>query len=132
MIRNILSRLSLLARFTLVSFLLTIAIASGLAWRLESILENDALSAVAQNTADQAANILDKNLSVSDFSSVIQGERYNEIDGLIHNTLLNAHIVRIKLWNRAGMIVYSDDQAIIGHTFPPSAELQKALQGEIA
>ncbi len=104
-IRNTLSRLSLLARFTLVSFFVTIVIASSLAWRLESILENDALSAVAQNTADQAANILDKNLSTSDFGGAMRGERYDEIDALIHSTLLNANIVRIKIWNRAGLVV---------------------------
>src|SRR5215831_11639625 len=99
--------LSLLARFTLVSFFVTVFIAAGLAWRLESTLENDALSAVAQNTADQAANILDKNLMAADFANPMQGERYDKIDTLIHNTLLTANIVRIKLWNHDGMIVYS-------------------------
>lgn len=131
MIRNFITRLSLLARFTLVSFVVTIVIASVLAWRLEVILENDALSAVAQNTADQAANILDKSLSSTDFNGAMQGERYDEIDALIHSTLLNANIVRIKIWNRAGLIVYSDDREIMGKTFPPSEELQAALQGKM-
>jgi len=131
-IRNFPSRLSLLARFSLISFFVTLVIATGLAWRLESTLENDALSAIAQNTADQAANILDKSLTISDLGGPIQGQRYTELDTLIHGTLLSSNIVRIKIWNRDGLIVYSDEKSIVGRTFPISTELQEALRGEIA
>ena len=105
MIYNFISKLSLLTRFTLLSFFVTILIAGGLAWRLETTLENDVLSTVAQNTADQASNILDKSLTVADLSSPIQGARYQEVDALIHNTLLSANIVRIKVWNRTGLLI---------------------------
>jgi HD-GYP domain-containing protein (c-di-GMP phosphodiesterase class II) len=126
------SGMSLLARFSLISFLVTLLIALGLAWRLESGLERDALSAVAQNTADQATHILNKNLTAADLEAPLQGKRYDEIDALIHNTLINADIVRIKIWNRDGLLVYSDDKNIIGEVFPIDVELQEALNGEIA
>ena len=132
MIHKSFSRLSLLARFTLISFLVTFLIALGLAWQLESVLERDALSGVAQNTADQATTILNKNLTAADLKTAFRGERYDEIDALIHNTLINADIVRIKIWNRDGLLIYSDDKAIIGKTFPIDAELQEAFRGEIA
>ncbi len=132
MIHKSLSRLSLLARFTLISFLVTFLIALGLGWQLELVLERDALSGVAQNTADQATNILNKNLTAADLKTAFQGGRYDEIDALIHNTLINADIVRIKIWNRDGLLVYSDDKAITGKTFPVDAELQEAFRGEIA
>jgi len=41
MIRTYFSRMSLLARFTLVSFFITLLIATGLAWQLEVVLERD-------------------------------------------------------------------------------------------
>ena len=130
--RNFFSGMNLLARFTLVSLLLTLLIAAGLAWRLESTLERDALSAVAENTADQATKILNKNLTSTDLSAALHGERYEEIDTLIHNTLLSANIVRIKIWNRDGLLVYSDDKNILGKTFPVTDEMRKAFSGEIA
>jgi HD-GYP domain-containing protein (c-di-GMP phosphodiesterase class II) len=126
------SGMSLLARFTLVSFLVTALIASGLAWRLELALEQDALSAVAQNAADQAANILDRDLTAADLEAPLPEDRYQEVDALIHNTLLAANIVRIKIWNRDGLLVYSDDKDIMGKTFPLDEELQVAFRGEIA
>jgi HD-GYP domain-containing protein (c-di-GMP phosphodiesterase class II) len=132
MIRNFLSGRSLLVRFTLVSLFVTVLIATGLAWRLELTLERDALSAVAENTADQATNILNDNLTVADLKTALQGERYVEIDALIHHTLLSANIVRIKIWNRDGLLIYSDDSSIMGKTFPITQEMIKAFSGEMA
>src|SRR5215216_3569289 len=132
MIRQFLSGRSLLTRFTLVSFFITLLIAAGLAWRLELALERDALSAVAENTANQATNILNKNLTAADLEAALGGERYDEIDTLIHNTLLSADIVRIKIWNRDGLLVYSDDKNIMGRVFPVEEDMQEAFAGEIA
>jgi HD-GYP domain-containing protein (c-di-GMP phosphodiesterase class II) len=132
MIRKFFSGMSLLARFTLLSFLVTLLIAAGLAWRLESTLERDALSAVAENTADQATHILNENLTTADLETALQGKRYDEIDALLHNTLLSANIVRIKIWNRHGVLVYSDDKNIVGKAFPIEVDLQEAFNGEVA
>ena len=132
MIYRYFSRTSLLTRFTLVSFLITLLIAMGLAWRLELALEHDALSAVAENTAHQATNILDKQLTAADLEMALRGERYAEIDTLIHNTLLSADIVRIKVWNRDGLLVYSDDQNIVGKVFAVEEDMHEAFSGEIA
>src|SRR5215216_5166651 len=132
MIRQFLSGRSLLTRFTLVSFFITLLIAAGLAWRLEVALEADALSAVAENTAHQATNILNKNLTTADLQAALDEQRYDEIDTLIHNTLLSADIVRIKIWNREGLLVYSDDKDIMGKVFPLEEDLEEAFDGEIA
>ena len=132
MMQKFFSGMSLLARFTLVSFFVTLGIAIALAWRLELTLEHDALSAVAENTAHQATNILSKNLSIADLKGALPAKRYGEIDALIHNTLLSPDIVRIKIWNRAGLLVYSDEKNIMGRIFPIGADLQEALHGEIA
>src|SRR5574341_190330 len=132
MIRNFFLGLSLLTRFTLLSFVITSLIAAGLAWRLETTLENDALSAVAENTADQATSILNKDLTNTDLKTSLQGKRYDEIDALIHNTLLSADIVRIKIWNRDGLLIYADNENIVGKTFPITDEMQVAFNGEMA
>jgi hypothetical protein len=67
---------------------------------------------VAQNTAYQANHILNNNLTAADLKTAFHGERYNEIDALIHNTLRGVDIVRIKIWNRDGSLVYSDDKKL--------------------
>jgi diguanylate cyclase (GGDEF)-like protein len=40
-------------------------------------------------------------------------------------------VARIKVWNRAGTIVYSDHRALIGRTFSKSESLHRALRGEV-
>jgi HD-GYP domain-containing protein (c-di-GMP phosphodiesterase class II) len=132
MIRKFFSGMSLLARFTLVSLFVTLLIASGLAWRLEFVLERDALSAVAQSTADQAAHTLNRHLTAEDLKAALAEDRYQEVDALIQDSLLSDNIVRIKIWNRDGLLVYSDDKNIMGQTFPIEADLREAFHGEIA
>jgi len=131
MIHDFVKSTSLLFRFSLVALFVILLVATGLAWRLESTLENDALREVAENTAVQASNILSKNLTAADLKDALQGPRYDEIDTLINNTLLSSNIVRIKIWNRDGLVVYADDQSIVGNTFPLSEELEEALSGEL-
>lgn len=132
MIRDFLLRMNLLSRFTLVSLTVTLLIAGGLAWHLESTLKSETLQEVAENAASQASNILDKNLTVADLRRSLQAERYDQVDTLIHDTLLSSDIVRVKIWNRKGLLVYSDDQTFVGQTFPVSKELEEALGGAIA
>jgi HD-GYP domain-containing protein (c-di-GMP phosphodiesterase class II) len=129
MMREFFTRLSLLSRFTLVSFSVTFLIVASLAWGLEYTLESDMLNEVAESTAGQASNILDENLTPADLRDSLQGERYEQVDTLIHNTLLSSNIVRIKIWNRNGLLVYSNDQSLVGETFPVSHELEEALKG---
>src|SRR6266540_3407074 len=118
MIGKFFSGKSLLVRFTLVSLFVTVLIATGLAWRLESALARDAFSGVAANTADQATNVLNKHLTVADLKAALQGERYKEIDTLIHNTLLSSYIVRIKISNLQGFLIHSADHRTMDHTVP--------------
>jgi len=132
MIYHSFSKLSLLLRFTLISLALTGLIAAGLAAHLQYNLQADALSAVAENTAHQAINILDKQITANDLRNPLPGERYDEIDSLIHNTLLSTNIVRIKIWNSEGLLVYTDEKMILGKTFPVSDEMREALQGNMA
>lgn len=126
------SKLSLLLRFTLVSLALTALIATGLALNLQYNLQGDALSAVAENTASQAINILNLKITANDLKNPLRGERYGEIDRLIPNTLLSTDIVRIKIWNSEGLLVYADEKNILGEVFPVTDEMKEALQGNMA
>src|SRR6185503_2247413 len=109
----------------------TFLIVAVLAWGLEYNLESDLLREVAENTAGQASNILDKNLTVADLRDSLTGDRYQQVDELIHSTLLSSNIVRIKIWNRNGLLVYADEPTIVGKSFPPSDELEEALAGHL-
>src|SRR5688500_6542177 len=129
MLRNFFERWSLLSRFTLVSFCVASLIVAALAWGLERNLKAEILQEVAEDTAEQASNILDKNLTAADLNDSLPPERYDEVDALLQHTLLSSNIVRIKIWNRNGLLIYSDDQSLAGQTFALSPALESALGG---
>ncbi|HET6319232.1 MAG TPA: HD domain-containing phosphohydrolase [Chloroflexota bacterium] len=126
-----LSRLSLLSQFSLVSFLLMLAIAVALAYGIQYSLEQNALQQEAESAASQVATILDPNLEPRDLSEPLGAERYAQIDALIRRNVLRDHIVRVKIWSRDGTLLYADDQQYVGQRFEIEDELAEALAGHV-
>ncbi|MFH1906955.1 MAG: PAS domain S-box protein, partial [Chloroflexota bacterium] len=124
-------KLSLLARFTLLSVFITLAIAVGLAWGLQQQLEHNLLLQEAESAAEQVDKIITPNLTLSDLSGPLDPLRYAQIDALIRQNVLGGHIVRVKIWSRDGTLLYSDETALVGKRFPLGEHIQEALAGEI-
>jgi len=122
---------SLLISFSVLGAFITIVIAIVFAWSLEHRLEQNALRQEANSAADQLALILGPNLSLADLSAPLDSTRYTQIDALIHKLIIHQHIVRIKIWNRDGLLLYSDEKSLVGQYFPGDNDLEKALGGEI-
>ncbi|MBI3733959.1 MAG: hypothetical protein HY259_10960, partial [Chloroflexi bacterium] len=125
-------KLSLLSKFTLVSFVLMAIIAVSLAWGIQQQLEQTALWQEATSAADEVTGILNPNLEKTDLTAPLDPARYAEIDALIRQNILHEHIVRVKIWSRDGLLLYSDQQDLVGQSYPLSDELAKALKGQIA
>jgi signal transduction histidine kinase len=54
----------------------------------------------------------------------------NEIDAKLQGAALSTEVQRLKVWNRQGTIVYSDNHSLIGKTFPIDDDLDNALHGQ--
>lgn len=50
-----------------------------------------------------------------------------ELDRVVRQRVLGSHIVRVKIWDRTGRVVYSDDTALIGARFALPADELAAL-----
>jgi hypothetical protein len=123
---------SLLTSFSLLGAFITAVIAIFFALSLEHQLEQNILQQEALSASDQVALILSPNLGLADLSASLDVARYAQIDALIRKNILHWHIVRVKIWNKGGMVVYSDEKSLVGQYFPVSGGLEKALGGEIA
>ena len=126
-----LPKLSLLAKFTIITFLITAAIALALGWGMQQQMEQNALSQATENTADHVSTILNQKLHLADFNGTLDPDRYEQIDSLIRQYVLDRHVVRVKIWSREGLLIYSDEKEKIGQRFPDDDELQEALAGKI-
>src|SRR5690348_5766743 len=59
----------------------------------------------------------------------MSADEIDQMDQRLHGAALGSEIVRIKVWNRGGMVVYSDNKALIGHTYKIDDDLEAALAG---
>jgi putative nucleotidyltransferase with HDIG domain len=125
------TRLSLLAQFSIVSFVLIAGIGAALAWVVQDQLEQNALRQEAASAADQVALTLAPALRAEDLRGPLAPARFAQIDALVRETLLHDHIVRVKIWNPDGMLLYSDETALLNQRFALDTELQDALAGEV-
>ena len=55
------------------------------------------------------------------------GPERRELDRVIRGRVLGETIVRVKIWDAEGRIVYSDDPGLIGQVFPLPEEERRAL-----
>jgi HD-GYP domain-containing protein (c-di-GMP phosphodiesterase class II) len=118
--------------FSLLGAFITIITGVVFAWNLQYQLEQSALRQEAESTARQVVFILSPNLRLTDLSGPLDSVRYAQVNELIHKNVLYEHIVRVKIWNTNGLVLYSDEKSLAGQYFPLSNNLQKALGGEIA
>jgi two-component system sensor kinase len=126
-----LPELSLLTKFTIVSLIITAVIGIALAWGIQQQMEQNALQQAADITADRVAATLNPMLQQEDLNSSLDPVRYAQVDTLVRQNVLSEHIVRVKIWSRDGLLLYSDDKEQIGQRFPDDDELKEALSGKI-
>jgi HD-GYP domain-containing protein (c-di-GMP phosphodiesterase class II) len=126
-------KLNLFQQFSLLSFILLSIIAISLSLVIQQQLEKNVLMLVADQAADQVGSLLDPVLSSQDLIYPIDPLRYSQIDAIVRQHILSqSHIVRVKIWNRDRVIIYSDKQELVGQRFPIKDELQAAFNGELA
>lgn len=125
-------RLSLLTRFSLLSFLIIAVIALFIAWGLQRYLEQNIMRQEAASAADQVAGLLNHNLLSADMTGLkLEPARYEEIDNLVRQHLSHDHVVRINVWNASGQVIYSDAGETIGRIYPVTEERIAALDGQV-
>jgi diguanylate cyclase (GGDEF)-like protein len=127
-----LPRPSLLVRFGVLSLLLVAALGTLMVVDIRTSMREEALQdarVVAEHTA--RLRVLPY-LVEDDLGGVLPPERANRLDEMLEEGLADKSFVRIKLWDREGRVVYSDDRAIVGKRFEPGDELREAIRGRTA
>src|SRR5947209_384447 len=124
-------RRSLLLRFSVLSLAVLLCIGLGLGWLLDQQMEHSALVQQANEVAVVIDSVLGHHLTAQDVDNAEQpGERVRWQS--LARRLLGAdhHLVRIKVWDDSGRVVYSNESAQVGQRFPVSEELRTALAGQ--
>ncbi len=124
-------RLSLLGKFALASLIPIVLLGLVLAKTLQIQIRDQALTNARQLAALIARLDIQPQLTPDDLRNGLTPERLQQLDEVLHAGLVGEEIARVKIWSDDLRVVYSDDRDVIGRTFPPSHELEDALDGSI-
>jgi len=129
--RALLSRLSLVQRFLLLS--LIIVVAAGLAtgwWMNREIIQGvlHRTSVVSSLYVDAA---LEPHLQQLRPGQPLPLEQVAMLNALMVSTGPDDHVVLLKIWSPDGTVVYSTMPELTGRRFPIKKELAQALSGEV-
>ncbi len=103
-------------------------LAIALGWFIPRVAERHALEARLETTLS-LVRVLEREHLVPPIGDHLSGAAYAGFDEVVRGGLLGGDNVRVKLWNTAGEIVYSDARALVGRRFSIGPHLAKALAG---
>ncbi len=128
------NRLSLLTRFSILSLVITAGVFLFVAWGLERRQEDNFLHMEATSAADQVKGILTTNMDFPDFIKPLDKGRYAQVDELIQKSIVDEHVVGVKLWDTQGRLIYTNggDRNIVGQTTLDPGRLAQALSGKLS
>jgi diguanylate cyclase (GGDEF)-like protein len=126
------ARMSLLGRFTVMGVVVVAALGLAIGLVLKHQIEQRALEHAVQNARVMAEVGVQTRLQTGDLRYPISLERLDQIDSQIGVRFFDTNgIETVKLFNRDGRLVYSDDRTIIGGWAFKGGNVYSALNGEI-
>ncbi len=116
-------RLSPNQQFAVFSFGNLLLLGGALAWFLSGQIEQQMATAISEMIGHQVSTMIRGQLSAADLREPMTGERYAAFDAFLRRSIISPQIARVKVWNEAGVIIYSDEPALVGQVFPLTHEL---------
>jgi signal transduction histidine kinase len=118
-----------LVRFGLLALLPVVALGAVLAHVLNADVQQRYLD-TARTSATLIAQVgIHPLLNPQQLTNGLSPAEVAQIDDKLQGAAVSDEVSRIKVWNRSGTIVYSDNHVLIGKTYPIDEDLGAALAG---
>src|ERR1700737_3469462 len=116
--------------FALLSLLPVVALGIGLGEVVNSGVQQQNLAEADRNTEILAQAGIQPLLVPGDLTSGISNARLDQLDNSLRGVAFGKVVARLKIWNRQSVVVYSDNRALVGRTFPADEHLSLSLAGQ--
>ena len=113
------------AAFLVAGLVVLTAVGLVLALALHQTATNEAIREARLVTELEATSVVGQVLTDE---ALVPGPAYDKLDQVVRQHVISHQIVRIKVWDASGRIVYSDDKSLVGLRFPLGAEDLAALE----
>jgi diguanylate cyclase (GGDEF)-like protein len=126
------ARVSLLGRFTAMGLVVVAALGLAIGLVLKRQIERRGMERAVDHAEVMAQIGIQHHLRGGDLRYPISLERLDDLDDRVGTRFFaDSHIVRVKLFNRDGRLVYSDDRTVIGTWAVRRGNVYRALEGEV-
>jgi len=128
-IKNFFERLNLVQQFMLISLVILILGMLGLGSWVSGQIKEDVIDHAGATTAlylDSFVAPLLQELSTAD---ALSAETIQTLSSLLRDTPLGQHVVKIKVWDPSGKVLYSSNREEIGKSYPITQSLLQAQNG---
>ncbi len=118
------------ALFLLAGLLVLLAVTALLAVAQRRVAVSEAIRDARTLTNLEAHDVVRPVLTDN---ALVRGTKdWQSLDDVVHDRVLGTLIVRVKIWDESGKVVYSDDPSLVGRTFDlPAKELRALRTGRI-
>jgi signal transduction histidine kinase len=100
--------------FLLVGLLVVSIVGGLLAWAQQRVATSEAIRDARTLTNLEASDVIGPMLTDE---ALRPGPAQDALDAVVRGRVLGTHIVRVKIWDGTGRILYSDDHSLIGQHF---------------
>jgi signal transduction histidine kinase len=118
--------------FALLSLVPVVALGIGLGDLVNSGVQQQNLEEAKRSVSVLAQAGIQPLLVPSDLTANISDARLDQLDNSLRGVAFGKVVARLKIWNREGVVMYSDNRALVGHAFPADEHLGIALAGTSA
>jgi signal transduction histidine kinase len=126
-----LSKASLTARFAVYSFVCIGVMTLALWLIVSNYLIDQILEREWQATAQIVRADVRKFLEAYDFTAQDRKSVGHKFVALLEHMRLSPDILRFKVYNSKGVVIWSDDKRLVGQSFSDNQELEEALGGKV-
>lgn len=126
----ILKRISLLQRFSLLSLIALVVANFALGTLITHNLHQHAVEGAKELTARIVLSEVLNEFSREDLASAKVSD-YEKFTKKIKHLTFGPNVVRLKIWSKDRVVIWSDDQRLVGQRFHDNHELEEAFDGEI-
>ena len=124
---DIMKRLSLLMYFTIFSFIAFVITGTVLGFFISNHIKKDKLQNVKEITRLTVNAFLKEELTPEDFGGSLSEQKINILDLKFEQIMKSTEIIGIKIWDKSGNILYSENPDLIGKHFELDNDLIQAI-----
>jgi len=124
-------KITLIQKFSILCLAVLVLFGIVFGWIITTSLEHNILDRSKKVTAIIVSEEVQKELADTDLITPKMGSEFDAFAERVKHLSLGPDIVRIKIWNKGQVVVWSDEKRLVGQRFPDNEELKGALNGEI-